>query len=799
MTRNPYFTPLVITIVLVLMVLYWYKRVRIDESFATADSKGTAVFPASYVKRIKQLCKLGYANTGYNSYDTCMMNNAPLLHNEPIKKVYSRLIMDDAIYGCMLDRLRAGQDMNECIRSFLYTKPELAKALVEAMVRISGKSTTNNITEKPSLYDERVRTLCAGKSSCLSTPQIESTSTWRDIIADDSKYQKLKAMMSNDQISIDVALIRLMNSYPQMATSMIDQAFPETRTTRSTRLTPKEKEASYEARVAIICDIGYKAISATFANTESCNKSEIVQAMLHDTMFRSVFQKILMNDEFWGCLDNNLKIDGDIYYCFYTYFMKHPNEYEALINAAARLNLAKTRPRSTTSSQRTDKIAQLATMFELAGCDILQQHWRMNKETILRTRGDRSLDDVGTIDLIVHTLSGIGGSSRDHKECHERVKDIFAEQRQQKLNTDPMFIGDHIIASICKTEPGYIASNQLPSAARKSFPQTQSVISPKVLSSVKSLRNILQQRGCEALSKIWQDIRRHPATRDEPCGASFIRLKASIIRYVAMEIPEIYPQFEKDIDRDLDKVLAEIKVDACSGDKIDDARIKQTFEALLQAICSEEQTASHGNVEEEMQVLDLTRLADGRYELHWRYADSKIAGHPMTFDDLKSFQNWWATRAGKAASMNRCTNPMSAVPTPTCKRHDVSPACRKTKTTQEAALTCPRTSETCDANRENLEMRYMTIMSEMRNMRESLERKSRMKEKKDREEIKHLKHQLKRHKETSAKLLKRLDQCNFVYMPPDQWPRRSPVCLGETPSTVLPVVEDYPKETMMNV
>jgi hypothetical protein len=139
---------------------------------------------------------------------------------------------------------------------------------------------------------------------------------------------------------------------------------------------------------------------------------------------------------------------------------------------------------------------------------------------------------------------------------------------------------------------------------------------------------------------------------------------------------------------------------------------------------------------------------------------------------------------------------MSALKNPSPSRNSTEFTASGGEKTREDALRGPPAPDICDSNREDLQSKYMTLISEMKSMRKALENKRHQDGARDKRQIKHLQSQLARHKETSARLVERLNQCNFVYMPPDMWPRRSPVCIAKTPTVISAVSEDWPTDTM---
>ena len=154
-------------------------------------------------------------------------------------------------------------------------------------------------------------------------PSIRKSQAWLEVLKNgNGNFNQLLMTMP-----ADLAMLTYVNQHPDLQENIEREMFPEDSVTRSSFLEPAQMSMKYDDRLQALQQAKF-----TFLNdpTMSGHEQVIRQALKSDPICRGVFAKVLMNDDLFGCLMNNLKIGGDLDYCFFDYFSKHPDDFREL-------------------------------------------------------------------------------------------------------------------------------------------------------------------------------------------------------------------------------------------------------------------------------------------------------------------------------------------------------------------------------------------------------------------------------------------------------------------------------------
>ena len=124
----------------------------------------------------------------------------------------------------------------------------------------------------------------------------------------------------------DIAMLTYISQHPDLRVNIEAEVFPEDSVTRSTFLDASQLQMTYDERLKTLHN-------AKFAFLNDVHEQDVSEALERDSVCRGAFAKILMNNALFGCLLNNLKIGGDLDYCFFDYFSKNPDDFRALTDA----------------------------------------------------------------------------------------------------------------------------------------------------------------------------------------------------------------------------------------------------------------------------------------------------------------------------------------------------------------------------------------------------------------------------------------------------------------------------------
>ena len=191
---------------------------------------------------------------------------------------------------------------------------------------------------------KRTLELCGEDADCAG--ELGSSDAWKAVIRNDDLYKQLRELVLDKGMRPDTAILYLMQSEPAAATDFASSAYPESNTTRSVVLSSDLQAMQYDDRVRAACKFGYRVFDPTSTSESECTAGRTVELMLTNPDVRAVFQKVLMNDAFFGCLINNARIDGDVSFCFFTYFKSNPEDYTALQSALRQAALADPGPKT---------------------------------------------------------------------------------------------------------------------------------------------------------------------------------------------------------------------------------------------------------------------------------------------------------------------------------------------------------------------------------------------------------------------------------------------------------------------
>ena len=154
---------------------------------------------------------------------------------------------------------------------------------------------------------------------------IRDSVAWRD--AKTKGDQEFTRMLST--MPADMAMLTWISQHPELQVNIETEVFPEDSVTRSTFLDAEQLKMSYDDRLEAL----HKA-KFSFLNDD--HEHDVFAALKSDPVCRGTFAKVLMNDTIFGCLLNNLKIEGDLDYCFFDYFAKYPDDFRSLTDAFRR-------------------------------------------------------------------------------------------------------------------------------------------------------------------------------------------------------------------------------------------------------------------------------------------------------------------------------------------------------------------------------------------------------------------------------------------------------------------------------
>ena len=151
---------------------------------------------------------------------------------------------------------------------------------------------------------------------------IQDSGAWRDTLRNGK--QEFTKMLST--MPADIAMLTYISQHPDLRVNIEAEVFPEDSVTRSTFLDASQLQMTYDERLKTLHN-------AKFAFLNDVHEQDVLEALERDSVCRGAFAKILMNNALFGCLLNNLKIGGDLDYCFFDYFSKNPDDFRALTDA----------------------------------------------------------------------------------------------------------------------------------------------------------------------------------------------------------------------------------------------------------------------------------------------------------------------------------------------------------------------------------------------------------------------------------------------------------------------------------
>lgn len=151
---------------------------------------------------------------------------------------------------------------------------------------------------------------------------IRNSEVWRDALK--KGEQEFKQMLST--MPADIAMLTYISQHPDLRVNIEAEVFPEDSVTRSSFLDASQLQMTYDERLKTLHN-------AKFAFLNDVHEQDVVEALGADSVCRGAFAKVLMNDALFGCLLNNLKIGGDLDYCFFDYFSKNPDDFRSLSDA----------------------------------------------------------------------------------------------------------------------------------------------------------------------------------------------------------------------------------------------------------------------------------------------------------------------------------------------------------------------------------------------------------------------------------------------------------------------------------
>ncbi len=129
----------------------------------------------------------------------------------------------------------------------------------------------------------------------------------------------------------DLAMLTYIAQHPELKKDIEDEIFPQDTVTRSSYLDSNQLVMRYDERLEALREAKF-----AFLNDSNDREQFVYRALKSDPICRGIFAKVLMNDVLFGCLLNNLRLGGDLDYCFFDYFAKNPADFKSLSDAFRR-------------------------------------------------------------------------------------------------------------------------------------------------------------------------------------------------------------------------------------------------------------------------------------------------------------------------------------------------------------------------------------------------------------------------------------------------------------------------------
>ena len=159
---------------------------------------------------------------------------------------------------------------------------------------------------------------------------IRNSQAWFEGLGKSSGNEEFNHLLKT--MPADLAMLTYISQKPDLQKEIEREVFPEDSITRSSFLEPAQLKMNYDDRLHALYNAKF-----SFLNSNTGHEQDIYQALKSDPICRGIFAKVLMTDDLFGCLLNNLGIGGDLDYCFFDYFAKNPSDFKALTDAFRRL------------------------------------------------------------------------------------------------------------------------------------------------------------------------------------------------------------------------------------------------------------------------------------------------------------------------------------------------------------------------------------------------------------------------------------------------------------------------------
>lgn len=158
---------------------------------------------------------------------------------------------------------------------------------------------------------------------------IRDSEAWRSTLGKEGDNHELNDLMT--VMPPDLAMLTYVSQHPELRDAIERERFPETEVTHSTFLEPASINMNYDQRLQALQDAKFSFLNDTKAGRDN----SIYQTLKSDPACRGAFAKVIMNNSLFGCLLNNLRLDGDLDYCFFSYFSRYPDDFKSLLHAFA--------------------------------------------------------------------------------------------------------------------------------------------------------------------------------------------------------------------------------------------------------------------------------------------------------------------------------------------------------------------------------------------------------------------------------------------------------------------------------
>lgn len=812
---------LILVVVIIMMTIWLSLHVRKQQKV----TEGFNAFPTSYEDRLRYLCTTGYRNSGYTSPEECLSANAALFTEAPLREAYERVIGDDSVFACMVQNIKLGKDMNDCVRSFLVLHEDVQQALQKA----EDRSSTDT-------YSDRMIQLCGDKPQvqceAILPGGLGNTQAWRDFVQTDAVYQALQKAVVQGRASLDVAVLQVMQAEKDAAEKFKMAAFPISSTSRETALPDEIISLGYEDRVRLLCERGYKMIAATFTNPEDCKRSKVTDMMLNDPVFRNIFEKVVMDNQVYGCLINNMDKDGDGLFCLVNYFHNHPDDFMALKDAAAKYesNIGR---QSHGSTAAVDRIRDI---LSLEGCQVLTETWKSEREA-LQTRQtieqqtksscEAITDEVGDA-LLTAIVKAVPDRAMQVDSVKADFKAYFAEETKTlcsrtDLASSILLQADQVCTDMCKT--GGKQSQAVLKDARVQL--------PKVLQNQASSMSTTDKSANAAVIKRYEPeifaVLKHLDMQDVTVMSSMLSEKehtkyknldgvatstgvdeielhllrtfsvynpgvvsvidSKLIPLIRKMVKDIKPTYEKLWSLALSAItFAKDQINKRSGDA------GSTFDW----------TADNGVCN--MINLNLSTNPDGQVILRWQSRFDSQPGAPKVFRDMKTFDRWWAFIEKNIPSMSHCRDALQAG-----RRACTSPYVTKPNMTTPGAVDSQSMTSACalmpntpciatDSALKKDTNEIAAADAQVKQLKAQIEASKKLTNDLQTgcaQTVGRYRAALETDQAELARLKDLQKKFGFVYLPEDKWyPLRPPICLTDRPAQVQPFEDRYPPNLM---